>query len=164
MPDIYYLLLQPGGHDIYRPPQTVRQHVFVREEFRYLNVPRIGSYTVDDSIDCAFKCLSHTSCFSVNLAASRGIDGNFWCELLSSDKYRNSTELFGNKSSHHFLIKVIDILWEIVNVCTVKYLRGLKLRCKDGGGRGIRNLILYLFTLSHNRTVYPLFSSRLYYE
>ncbi|XP_066021817.1 uncharacterized protein [Pocillopora verrucosa] len=103
------LLLEPaasqGGHDIYRPPQTVRQHVFVREEFRYLNVPRIGFYTVDDSIDCAFNCLSHTSCFSVNLAASRGMDGKFWCELLSSDKYRNSTELLGNKSSHHFVTK-----------------------------------------------------------
>ena len=110
MPDIYYLLPQPGGHDIYRPPQTVRQDVFVREEFRYLNVSRIGSYTVDDSIECAFKCLSHTSCFSVNLAASIGIDGKFWCELLSSDKYRNSTEFIENKSSHHFVIKVTDIL------------------------------------------------------
>ena len=107
--DIYYLLPQPGGHDIYRPPQTVRQHLFVIKEFRYLNVPRIGFYTVDNGIDCAFKCLSHTSCFSVNLAASRGMDGKFWCELLSSDKYRNSTELLGNKSSHHFVIKVTAI-------------------------------------------------------
>ena len=59
-------------------------------------------------------------------------------------------------------------------MCPVKYLRGLKLRCKawandggrgEGGGGGvIRNLTLYLFTLSHDRTVYPLFSSRLYYE
>ncbi|PFX31818.1 uncharacterized protein LOC111321750 isoform X2 [Stylophora pistillata] len=94
-----------GVHDIYSPPQTVRQHVFVREEFRYLNVSRIGTYTVDDSFECTFRCLSHSSCYSVNLASSRGIEGKFWCELLSSDKNRNSTEYRGNKNSHHFVIK-----------------------------------------------------------
>ena len=49
-------------------------------------------------------------------------------------------------------------------MCPVKYLRGPKLRCKawankgGGGGRGV------IFTQSHDRTVYPLFRSRLYYE
>jgi len=60
---------------------------------------------VYDIFDCTFECLSNPSCLSVNIAAYKGANGELWCELLSSDKYRNSTEYEGNKSSHHFSIK-----------------------------------------------------------
>ena len=36
--------------------------------------------------------LSNPSCLSLNLAASKGADGKFWCELLTSDKYINPCE------------------------------------------------------------------------
>ena len=84
--------------------QSVRQHAFFKDEFYYLNVPTVGVFTVYDVFDCTFECLSNHLCFSVNLAASKGADEKLWCELLSSDKYRNSTEYKGNKSSHHFHI------------------------------------------------------------
>ena len=86
--------------------ETVRQHVFIKNDFHYLNVPRVGTVTVYEVFDCTFECLSNPLCFSVNLAASKGAHGKLWCELLSSDKYRNYTEYKGNQSSHHFAIKV----------------------------------------------------------
>ena len=92
--------------DAFSTLQTVRQHEFIKNEFHYLNVPRVATSTVHDVFDCTFECLSNPLCFSVNLAASKGASGKLWCELLSSDKYRNSTEYQGNKSSHHFAIKV----------------------------------------------------------
>ncbi|KAL9954447.1 hypothetical protein ACROYT_G041988 [Oculina patagonica] len=91
--------------DTYSILHTVRQHVFTKHEFQYLNVPKVETFTVYDVFDCTFECLSNPFCFSVNLAASKGADGKLWCELLSSDKYRNFTEYKGNKTSHHFAIK-----------------------------------------------------------
>ena len=84
----------------------LRQDVFIRENSHYLNVPRVGTYTVYDVFDCTFKCLSKPSCLSLNLAASKGADGKLWCELLSSEKYSNPKEYKANESWHHFSIKV----------------------------------------------------------
>ena len=65
---------------------------------------------MSDVFDCTLECLSNPFCFSVNLAAFKGAHGKLWCELLSSDKFRNSTEYKGNKSSHHFAIEVGNTL------------------------------------------------------
>ena len=67
---------------------------------------------MSDVFDCTSECLSNNLCFSVNLAASKAADGKLWCELLSSDKYRNSTEYKENNDSHHFFIKVGNIFKE----------------------------------------------------
>ncbi|PFX33639.1 uncharacterized skeletal organic matrix protein 5-like isoform X2 [Stylophora pistillata] len=85
--------------------QTLRLHEFIKYEFRYLKVPQVRATEVSDAFDCAFECLSNLLCFSVNLAASKGAHGKLWCELLSSDRHRNSTEYKRNESSHHFAIK-----------------------------------------------------------
>ncbi|KAL9953697.1 hypothetical protein ACROYT_G041152 [Oculina patagonica] len=85
--------------------QSFKQRQFSKDEFHFLNVPTVGTVSVYDDFDCTFECLSNPLCFSVNLAASKGADGKFWCELLSSDKYRNFTEYKGNRTSHHFAIK-----------------------------------------------------------
>ena len=85
---------------------SVRQHAFSKHECHYLNVSRVGTFAVYDFFDCTFGCLSNPLCFSVNLAASKGANGKHLCELLSSDKYRNFTEYKGNKTFHHFAIKV----------------------------------------------------------
>ncbi|XP_078352410.1 uncharacterized protein LOC144637140 [Oculina patagonica] len=95
----------PHHEDTYSTLHSVRQHVFRKHDFHYLNVPRVGTFTAYDVLDCTFECLSNPFCFSVNLAASKGADGKLWCELLASDKYRNSTEYKGNRTSHHFAIK-----------------------------------------------------------
>ena len=89
---------------LYHP--DLRQDVFIKDEFHYLNVPRIGTYTVYDIFDCNFECLSNPSCFSVNLAASKGADEKMWCELLSSTKFAKPEEFRENESAHHFPVKV----------------------------------------------------------
>ena len=40
------------------------------------------------------------------MAAFEGADGKLWCELLSSDKYRNAENFKENISWHHFSIMV----------------------------------------------------------
>ena len=85
----------------------LRQDVFITEDPHYLNVPRVGTYTVYDVFDCTFKCLSKLSCLSLtDLPASKGADGKLWCQLLSFEKYSNPKENKANESSHHFSIKV----------------------------------------------------------
>ncbi|KAL9954490.1 hypothetical protein ACROYT_G042038 [Oculina patagonica] len=84
--------------------QSFRQRLFSKHEFHYLNAPGVGTVAAYDDFDCTFECLSNPLCFSVNLAASKGADGKFWCELLSSDKYYSADKYTENRSSHHFAI------------------------------------------------------------
>ena len=84
----------------------LRQDVFEKEEVHFLNVPGIGRFTVYDTFDCTFECLSNPSCLSLNLAASKGADGILFCELLASNKDINPDEYKENKTSHHFSLKV----------------------------------------------------------
>ena len=84
----------------------LRQDVFVKDEYHFLNVPGIGTITVYDTFDCTFECLSNPSCLSLNLAASKGADRKLWCELLTSNKDINPDEFKENKTSHHFALKV----------------------------------------------------------
>ena len=90
--------------------RTFLRRTFIKHEFHHLNVPLVGTVAVSDVFDCTLECLSNPFCFSVNLAAFKGAHGKLWCELLSSDKFRNSTEYKGNKSSHHFAIEVGNTL------------------------------------------------------
>ena len=90
--------------------RTFLRRTFIKHEFQYLNVPLVGTVAVSDVFDCTLECLSNPFCFSVNLAAFKEAHGKLWCELLSSDKFRNSTEYKGNKSSHHFAIEVGNTL------------------------------------------------------
>ena len=90
--------------------RTFLRRTFIKHEFHHLNVPLVGTVAVSDVFDCTLECLSNPFCLSVNLAAFKGAHGKLWCELLSSDKFRNSTEYKGNKSSHHFAIEVRNTL------------------------------------------------------
>ena len=66
-----------------------------------------------DIFDCIFECLSSPSCLSFNLAASKGENGKLWCDLLSSDRYRNLREYNENMTSHHFFTMVGPGFWYI---------------------------------------------------
>ena len=98
--------------------RTFKQRQFSKEEFHYLNVTQVGTFTVYDLFDCTFECLRNALCLSINTAASKGADGKLWCELLSSDKYRNTENYKENERSHHFSIKV-SRAWPIVHVVAV---------------------------------------------
>ena len=84
-------------------------HVFLKNDFHYLNVIKTRTFAVTDVFDCTLQCLRLPSCVSVNMASNRGSDGKFWCELLSSDKYINSLEFKGNETSHHLFKKVSSL-------------------------------------------------------
>lgn len=85
---------------------TFKVYQFSREEFYYLNVTRVGIFTYYDLLDCIFECVRNTLCLSINVVAFAGADGKLWCELLSSDKYRNAENFKENISWHHFSIMV----------------------------------------------------------
>ncbi|CAH3195563.1 unnamed protein product [Porites evermanni] len=117
---------------------SLRQDVFIKEEYHYLNVPKVGTFTVYDSLDCTFECLGNPSCLSFNLAAYKGADGKLRCELLSSEKHSNPEEYKRNESFHHFSIKVgknlyIDDYCTITSTCVANYKHhSFDYRCKEG--------------------------------
>ena len=84
--------------------------LFSVDEFHYLNAARVGSSTAYGDFDCTFKCLRNPYCLSVNLAASKDANGKLWCELLSSDRYRNSLDYRASKTSHHLFLLVGSVL------------------------------------------------------
>ena len=61
---------------------------------------------MSDLLDCIVECLKNALCLSINMAAFKGAEGKLWCELLSSDKYRDIKNYKENMSSHHFSILV----------------------------------------------------------
>ncbi|XP_022809349.1 uncharacterized protein LOC111346325 [Stylophora pistillata] len=83
------------------PLQIYKSSLFSLDEFHYLRVPRVAEFTAYNDLHCALNCLDITLCFSINMAVVKSANGKIWCELLSSDKYRNYTEYGKNKSSHH---------------------------------------------------------------
>ena len=87
-----------------RAPRTFQQSLFKKEELHYLNVSKLETFAVYGFFDCTFECHSNPLCLSINVAALRGADGKLWCELLSSDKYKDASQYSGNKSWHHFSV------------------------------------------------------------
>ena len=99
---------------------SLRQDVFIKEEYHYLNVSKLGTFTVYDSLVCTFECLGNPSCLSINLAAYKGADEKILCELLWSEKYSNPKQFKSNNNSHHFSIKVtLTSCLLIVNIYTM---------------------------------------------
>lgn len=79
---------------------------FKAHKFSYLNVTSLRTEYVVNSNECWFACVKTPSCFSLNLAAFLDITGKELCELLPSDKYKNSDKFVGSKFFHHFSIWV----------------------------------------------------------
>ena len=99
---------------------SLRQDVFIKDEYHYLNVSKVGTFTVYNSLDCTFECLGNPSCLSINLAAYKGADEKVLCELLGSEKNSNPKQFKSNNNSHHFSIKVtLTISLLIVNIHTM---------------------------------------------
>ena len=99
---------------------SLRQDVFIKEEYHYLNVSKVGTFTVYNSLDCSLECLGNPSCLSINLAAYKGADEKVLCELLGSEKNSNPKQFKSNNNSHHFSIKVtLTTCLLIVNIHTM---------------------------------------------
>ena len=70
--------------------------------YHHLSTKTIARSYVMDTFDCVFKCMSETTCYSVNFAAYRDSNGLYLCELLATDKYRDSkSDLQENDTFHH---------------------------------------------------------------
>ena len=79
---------------------------YMLQKFSYLNITKIGSELVQHGDECGFACLEVPSCFSYNLAVFSDINGKLSCELLPSDKYKNSDKLFNSPMFQHYSITV----------------------------------------------------------
>lgn len=111
--------------------------MFSKHEFHYLNVPRIGTFAVNDIFDCTFECLQIPQCVSLNLEVKEDAGGKLLCELLSSDKHKNSTEFKGNEISHHFSIKVSSVISHPHNLIKSR----LSVYVQDASRNGVLKLI-----------------------
>ena len=86
----------------------VRYVNLAKDEFSYLNITAFnGRDFVDNMPGCSLACLDTPSCFSFNVGATRDVNNRFPCELLPSDKYNNSADIFvPSYNFHHFSIAV----------------------------------------------------------
>ena len=57
---------------------------------------------VEDQLDCAFHCVAEPKCYSFNMAAYPDSKGLYLCELLATDKYRETKTFHANATFHHY--------------------------------------------------------------
>ena len=81
---------------------------FKRNSFHYLWADRITSSMVEDHLDCTFLCVAEPKCYSFNMAAYPDSKGLYMCELLATDKYRETKKFHANATFHHFSPWVSD--------------------------------------------------------
>ena len=79
---------------------------FLAHKGYYLNVTTVGTELVQDSFECAFKCLQKDPCLSFNLADLDDNIDNLLCELLPSDHYTHSDKFITNHLWYHYSIAV----------------------------------------------------------
>ena len=76
---------------------------FKQNPGKYLSVEIIASFLVADvKLDCAFKCVGETRCFSFNIATYPDSKVLYQCEMLATDKYRAKNMLQTNATFHHY--------------------------------------------------------------
>lgn len=76
---------------------------FKPDLFHHLSTTTIAYSYVVDTLDCVFKCIGETKCYSFNFSAFRDSKGLYLCELLDTDKYRAAeSDLQENATFHHF--------------------------------------------------------------
>ncbi|XP_048587699.1 fibropellin-1-like isoform X1 [Nematostella vectensis] len=77
---------------------------FKEHKGSYLNVPALITSLVKKKTACHLKCMKEKSCVSINFASSANPTGEFWCELLSDDKYNSSVKFGLNATANHYSI------------------------------------------------------------
>jgi len=75
---------------------------FKRDPFRYLWAENITSPMVEGQFDCTFLCVAEAKCYSFNMAAYPDSKGLYLCELLATDKYRETKNFHANATFHHY--------------------------------------------------------------
>ena len=75
---------------------------FRRYFFYYLWVEKITCSMVEDQFDCTFLCVAEPKCYSFNMAEYPDSKGLYLCELLATDKYRETKKFHANATFHHY--------------------------------------------------------------
>ena len=81
---------------------------FKRNSFHYLWTETITSYMAKDQFDCGFLCVAEPKCYSFNMAVYPDSTGLYLCELLATDKYRETKKFHANVTFHHYSPWVSD--------------------------------------------------------
>ena len=63
---------------------------------------------VEDQFDCTSLCLAEPKCYSFNMVAYPDSKGLYLCELLATDKYRETDNFYSNATFHHYSPWVSD--------------------------------------------------------
>ena len=79
-----------------------------RYSFHYLWAENIERSMVEDQFDCTFLCVAEPKCYSFNMAAYPDSKGLYLCELLATDKYRETKKFLANATFHHYSPWVSD--------------------------------------------------------
>ncbi|XP_068719621.1 uncharacterized protein [Montipora capricornis] len=77
---------------------------FLVHNLHYLNITPLMHVSVDGFLECGMRCVAVSSCFSANVGAFVDLGQKTLCELLPSDKYRESSKFIISERFHHFSI------------------------------------------------------------
>ena len=106
-PSLLKLMCAMQNSALYRyPTGTVSFGNFERDPFYYLWVEKLSSSMVKDQLDCTFLCVREPNCYSFNMAAYPDSKGVCLCELLATDKYRETEKFHANATFHHYRARV----------------------------------------------------------
>ena len=102
-PSLLGLLFATQNSARYRYPTSDLFFGYIkRDVFHYLWAEKLSSSTVKDQLDCGFLCLREPKCHSFNMAAYPDSKRVYLCELLATDKYRETEKFHANVSFHHY--------------------------------------------------------------
>ena len=92
---------------LYRSPKgDLSSGNFKRNSFHYLWVKNITWSMVVRQLECTFLCVGEPKCYSLNTAAYPDSKGLYLCELLETDKYRETKKFHANATFHHYSLWV----------------------------------------------------------
>ena len=83
------------------PTSHISYGNFRRDEFHYLQAEKLTSVVVENELECIFRCVEETKCYSLNLAVYPDSKGLHLCELLATDKYKAAKHFLANDTFHH---------------------------------------------------------------
>lgn len=102
-PSLLNLMFAVQNSALYRNPNSdLSIGKFKRNPFHYLWAEKLSPYMVEDQLDCTFLCVGEPKCYSFNLAAFPDSSGLYQCDLLGTDKYRETKKFHANATFHHY--------------------------------------------------------------
>ena len=94
-----------GAQSFQREHNAVNFAHFVNNPSQRLNGAVLVRFVVLSPTECAYQCIKSQDCYSFNFAAT-SLDGRHSCELLNTDKFLNSDDLFSHAGFDHYNIMV----------------------------------------------------------